>query len=266
LFICHGDGANGKTTLLETILWLLGDYACKASADTFLSRKNDGGPSENLAVLRGARFAPAVEPDAGRALAESVLKEATGGDTMRVRRLYERSWQFTPTFKLWLACNRLPRVRGTDHGIWRRLVTVPFMVKIPEAQRDRDLLGKLKSEASGILNWCLDGLADYGQRGLAPPEAVVKDREAYRSNEDQLAGWLAECCVTVETARCPTKDLRQSYETWCGEAGEAPLGSKAWRDELRRRGFQTVKMHGYPTYSGVGLVAQDASPPSRSGT
>lgn len=252
-FMLHGDGANGKSTLIECLMTLFGGYAQKTSAATFLQKKQNA-ISEDLASLRGVRLAGAVEPDAGRAMAEAVVKEATGGDTIRARKLYENSSEYRPQFKLWLACNRLPRVRGTDHGIWRRILTIPFRVVINEAERDRDLPGRLRDELAGILNWCLQGLEVYYERDLASPVEAQQDKAQYRNAEDQMGRFISETCVESPDAQARNKDLRMAYERWCDHNGESPFSSRVFKPELERRGFEQVKVNGWPTWKGIGVA------------
>ncbi|KKL48584.1 hypothetical protein LCGC14_2324030, partial [marine sediment metagenome] len=138
--IFFGKGANGKTTLIETLMAMLGtDYAAKAPRDLLMARRGSPHPTE-LTVLHGRRLVAAVETEDGCRLAESVVKEVTGSDTITARKLYQNYWQFAPTHKIILATNHTPEVRGRDHAIWRRLALIPFAVTIPERERDLRLL------------------------------------------------------------------------------------------------------------------------------
>jgi putative DNA primase/helicase len=164
----HGLGANGKSTFLEVIHTLCGDYAQRTSSETFLMKKSGGIPND-VAALRGARLVGAVEVESGRRLAEVLIKEVTGGDLISARFLHAEWFSFKPEFKIFLAANHKPVIRGTDHAIWRRIHLIPFNVQIPEAERDKELPDKLKAELPGILNWAIDGCILWRDQGLTPP-------------------------------------------------------------------------------------------------
>jgi len=160
LFILHGSGANGKSTFVETIHALLGDYGQKTETKSFMQRQSEGVRND-LARLKGARFASAVEIGRGQKLDEALIEEATGGDRIAARFLFKELFEFQPQFKLFLACNHKPEIRGTDEGIWRRVKLVPFDVTIPPKERDKRLLVKLRAELPGILNWALEGCQQW---------------------------------------------------------------------------------------------------------
>ena len=169
LWLLCGGGANGKSVLTATWRALLGDYGTSAAFDTFVVRKGDQGPRNDLAALLGVRFVAASESEEGRRLAEATLKMLTGGDEISARRLYSEFFTFTPTFKLALSGNYRPRIRGTDLGIWRRVRLVPFTVTIPPDEQDPLLAQKLRAELPGILKWAVEGsgsgsVAGFGSR------------------------------------------------------------------------------------------------------
>jgi len=159
LFFLYGTGANGKSTFIETCRNLVGEYAQQADFDTFVPKEN-GHPRNDLARLAGARFVAAVEAAQGRQLAENVIKQATGGDTITARFLYREYFEFSPQFKLFLVANHKPVIIGTDEAIWRRIRLIPFTVTIPPEERDKQLLEKLQRELPGILAWAVRGCLD----------------------------------------------------------------------------------------------------------
>src|SRR5208283_4668705 len=186
LNIWHGVGANGKSTVANTIMEMLGsDYAMKAAADLLLAKWDNDHPTA-LTDLHGKRFVACIETDDGRRLAEALVKELTGGDPIRARRMREDFWQFMPTHKVVLACNHRPTVRGTDHAIWRRLKLVPFNVVIPPNERDKQLPAKLRDELPGILAWAVRGCLDWQRHGLEDPKAIIAATADYQNAEDVL--------------------------------------------------------------------------------
>ena len=173
LVVLYGTGANGKTTFMEVVHHILGDYFVQANPDLLLQKPGMSHPTER-ATLRGRRLAVCSETDAGRTLAEGTIKMLTGGNTINARKMRQDEFVFQPTHKLVMETNHKPRVRGTDEGIWRRILLVPFVVTVPEADRDPRLTEKLKAEAVGILRWAVEGCLEWQRRGLDPPPAVRK--------------------------------------------------------------------------------------------
>ena len=235
-FLLHGDGANGKSTFLEVLRHVLGDYAAQTDFSTFLVAK--GQPIRNdIARLRGARLVTGIESDAGRRLAESLVKALTGGDTVSARFLYSEHFEFQPEFKLWLATNHKPRILGTDLAIWRRIRLVPFTVTIPSTRQDRYLAQKLKTEGSGILNWALAGLRDWQRQGLQEPEAVDAATEDYRQSQDFLGHFIDAKITPVLGSEVGARALYSTYKDWCEAAGEFRMNEREFSGALTERRF-----------------------------
>jgi putative DNA primase/helicase len=256
LFFLHGEGANGKSTFLEAIKYVMGEYASTAAPDLLLVRQGEPHPTQ-LADLHGRRFVSTVEVDDGRRLAESLVKQLTGGDGVKARRMREDFWEIMPTWKIWLAANHRPEIRGNDHAIWRRIRLVPFDVRIPPDEQDKDLLDKLKAEAPGILAWAVRGCADWLRIGLSDPPEVLSATEAYKSESDLIGGFLAECNTGDPNYRSRTSELYAAFSTWVERQGERQtMTGKRFGMELRRRGIQLDD--GRRWYIGVAL--QDPPP------
>jgi len=253
LFLLYGTGANGKSTFLETLRALLGDYACHTDFETFLARAREGVRND-IARLAGARFVSAQEAEAGKRLAESLIKLLTGGDVVTARFLYSEFFEFKPTFKLFLAANHKPIIRGTDLAIWRRIRLVPFTVTIPEEEQDPHLADKLKRELSGILNWALEGCLAWQKEGLNPPKQVIQATKTYREEMDVLESFFAECCVLDENASESFAALYQRYSAWCEETGERPMSRRSFGMALRERGFQDFHVRGRKHWRGLCLT------------
>jgi putative DNA primase/helicase len=251
LFLLYGTGANGKSTFLETIRCLLGDYARQADLNTFVARSSDAIRND-IARLQGARLVSAVEAEASKKLDEPLIKQITGCDTVTARFLHKEHFEFKPTCKVVLASNHNPCLSGTDEGIWRRIRRVPFGVRIPEPERDLALQGKLKVELSGILRWALEGLADWQREGLGIPEEVKAATDTYREEMDVLADFLSEWCVLNPLAKVSAKPLYEVYCAWAVESREVALTQKAFGRNLRARGLKRQKgTGGYWYWHGI---------------
>jgi putative DNA primase/helicase len=239
LLFLHGLGANGKSTLIEAIRWMLGDLAKTMDFSTLTIRKQEGGPRPDLAALVGARAAIASEVEDGSRLAEVVVKQLTGGEVISCRSLYQEPFEFRPTFKVLLAANHRPAIRGTDLAIWRRVCMVPFSVTIPENERDAELPQKLRAELPGILNWALEGCRAWQSGGLAPPASVRAATDEYRQSMDTLGAFIAERCSTAfADGNAGASDLFRAYDSWAKENGEHALGSRKFGEKLLEKGFR----------------------------
>ncbi|MDH4036394.1 MAG: phage/plasmid primase, P4 family [Candidatus Krumholzibacteria bacterium] len=244
--LLHGTGANGKTTFVEALLGLLGDYGHQPSFESFLEAtgRSDrrGGPRADLLALRGVRFVAAVEAGPGRWLDETVIKQLTGGDTITVRGLYEAmQTSFTTEAKICLVANHRPEIRGGDEAIWRRVLEVPFLVTIPNAERDPRLKARLcePAELSGILNWGIAGCREWiaaDTNRLRPPAAVMAATRRYQSDQDRFRPFLDEHCVLQADGWVSSRELRAVYETWCRQSDENPMSAREMAERLQSVG------------------------------
>jgi putative DNA primase/helicase len=258
LLFLYGTGANGKSTFINTLLALFGDYAMQAPPELLMAKKHEAHPTER-ADLYGKRFVACVETEDDRRFAESLVKSLTGGDKIRARRCREDFWEFTATHKVWVAGNYKPGVRGTDYGMWRRIKLVPFTVTIPDAQQDRGLPAKLLGELPGILNWALLGCKEWQAGGLGEPEEVRDATAEYRSEMDVVGQFLDECCMVDATTRARAAAIYAAYRKWADETGERVISQKRFGTRLTDRGFQREASNGV-WYRGVGLaIDQNAS-------
>ena len=236
MFINHGGGANGKSTFQEAIAAALGDYAMRAPTEMLLTKRSGGIPND-IARLKGSRFVASSETEEGRRLAESLIKDLTGQDTVTARFLWAELFEFTPTHKLWLSTNHKPEIRGTDNAIWRRIRLIPWTVTIPPAEQDKQLSTRLRGELPGILAWIVRGCLEWRREGLRAPDEVRRATGAYRAEMDVLAGFLAECCE-LDTGHWEyAKDLYECYKRWCDENGERPEPQRKFGGRLGERGF-----------------------------
>jgi putative DNA primase/helicase len=252
LLLLYGVGANGKSTFLETLRALLCDYSAITDFTTFLKRDSEGARND-LARLVGTRFVSAVEAEAGKPLAEALVKQLTGGDTITARFLFKEFFDFRPQFKIWLAANHKPGIHGSDHGIWRRIRLVPFTVTIPEAERDPRLTQKLAEELPGILAWAVRGCLDWREHGLGVPHEVQAATASYKEEMDLFGGFIDEGCVADPGAQVSAKDLYAAYQAWAESNGEKPRSQKALSMGLRERGFETSRTKSARCWRGLRL-------------
>jgi len=225
LVMAYGAGANGKSTMLDVIKYIMGDYAIVLPIETFLSddRKRGSEATPDIARVPGSRLVLANEAPSGRSLSESTVKQVTGGEEMTARHLHESFFEFMPCFKLVLSFNQKPRVRGQDEGIWRRILMVPFDQFIPKEKRDKLLTTKLKAEASGILNWMLDGYRIWRERGLVAPESVLHATDEYRSESDSVGEFMRAATRRMKGQRIQANKLFEIYTKWAGVNGLSPI-------------------------------------------
>jgi putative DNA primase/helicase len=257
-FLLYGTGANGKSTLLGALDALLGDYAMTAPAATFME-KDRGGANNDIARLRGARLVSAIETEDGQRLAESLVKQVTGQDTVTARFLYAEFFEFAPAFKLWLAVNHKPTIKGDDYAIWRRIRLVPFTVRIPDEEKDGALPTRLRAELPGILNWALEGCRLWQESGLAAPEAVTAATAEYRADMDVMQQFFDECCSLSLTGSVGASTLYAAYKRWSeGNTGWSMSQTRFGRT-LKERGFdkQRVGARRNQTYIGIVLIQSE---------
>jgi putative DNA primase/helicase len=237
LFFNYGKGANGKGTLMNTIAHIMGDYHKTAPIETFTVTKHDNHPTE-LAGLMGARLVTAAETEKGRKWAEARIKQLTGGDPVSARFMRQDFFEYLPQFKINISGNHKPSLSTVDEAIRRRFNLIPFLVTVAEEKRDIDLPEKLKAEASGILQWQIDGCVMWQQQGLAPPAAVTGATKDYLDSQDLISLWIVDCCEEDRAAQESASMLFASYKDWAEKAGEPPGTQKDFGDILHTKGFQ----------------------------
>ncbi len=261
LLFCYGLGANGKSVLGEMLRWLMGDYARAIPVETLCeSRRQAGGASPDLADLVGSRLALTTETEDGAALAESLIKSLTAGDTISARPLYGKPFNFQPQFKLLMLGNHRPVVRGTDHGIWRRIRLVPFSRTFAPDERDPHLLDKLRAEAPHILAWMVQGCIDWQRRGLADVPAVVAAETAgYQIEQDVIGQWLAEETTADAFNEVPTAEVYASYRHWAIESGLRPASKVSLGRRLGERGFRSRRTNGQTLWIGLRLKPRSSA-------
>ncbi len=248
LLLLYGSGSNGKSTFLETLRLMLGDYSRNTAFDTFLSSRFKADKSEHvLSQLYGVRFVTAIEAEEGAKIAEALIKNVTGGDTITARALYEKYFDYSPQFKVWLAANHRPRVHGTDEGFWRRIHLIPFTAHFKDKEQQKDLRSVLTSELPGIAAWAVRGCLEWRAiGGLKPPPSVTGATKDYREGQDLLAQWLTDCCSvapkeTRSEFRVTAADAYKCFSAWCSQEGERPWAKKTLGIRLQDLQFEKFR-------------------------
>jgi putative DNA primase/helicase len=211
IFFGHGPAASGKSTFMSMIKNAMGDYAMTADFDTFLAKRFGGGIRNDVARLAGARLVSSIEVEEGKRLAEGMVKELTGGDTVSARFLYKEHFEFKPGFKLWLIANHKPRVRDDDDAIWRRIRVIPFSHPVPKERRDPAVKAELTDvsrSGAAILAWMVGGYAEWQRVGLGLPKGVEDATAEYREEMDFSARFWEERCLFEPSKWTATADLR----------------------------------------------------------
>jgi putative DNA primase/helicase len=252
--IWWGDGANGKTTILTPPTNVLGDYAQITRPETLMTKRNDGIPSD-VAKLKGARFVVAAEGEDGHRLAESAIKQWTGGDKIQARALYQDWFEFIPEFKILLCTNHKPIIIGTDHAIWRRIRLVPFNVTIPDSEQDKNLPAKLNQELSGILNWMLAGAEKWLSEGLGCPDEVAEATANYQSEQSVINIFMEGCCIVRADAMVEAGMLFKHFDQWRTNEGHRKITQTKFGTMLTQLGFEKGRLPGLGRmfYRGIGI-------------
>ena len=222
LFFIYGVGKNGKTLFINTISGAMGDYAVDAAMDTFVRRQGERHPTD-IASLRGARLVSAIETEEGRRWDEALIKKLTGGDPVTARFMRQDFFTYLPQFTLIIAGNHAPLLSNVGEGIRRRFQIIPFEFKADPV--DDQLENKLRQEWPAILAWAIDGARDWNEYGLTLPEVVARETEEYFAGQDQIQGWLTECCLAGPNHRDQSSVIFNSWKAWAKDKGaleEAP--------------------------------------------
>jgi len=254
IFILYGVGANGKSTFIKTLQEILGDYAMTTPGETFLIDGYSKSIRNDLARLQGARLVVVSEIEEDKKLAESLVKQFSGGDSIVARFLYKEYFEYRPTGKIFLVTNKKPIIRGTEYAIWRRILLIPFEVIIPPEEQIKDYYERfLKPELSGIFKWMVEGYKKYVKQGLNPPESVRIATQEYKVEMDVIGRFIEDECYVNPNSFILFRDLYTKYERWCEETGSEKLSRKKFTQILRDKGFQPDRVHGGRIIKGLNL-------------
>lgn len=254
--IATGSGGNGKGVAYTAVLHAMGNYAYAAENDLFTSAKaNANAASPALMGLRGMRLVVVSETERDQPLAEALMKLITGGDPITARPLYGKPVTFIPSHLALLVTNSLPRVRGDDEAIWRRLRVVPFEVSFRD-RPDTGLGQRLRGEADQVLAWAVQGWIEYQRIGLAEPESVKVATGAYRRNSDAIARFIDEMCIAAPHVHVGHRELLSAWRAWCADTGELPGSDREFGRAIEDRGYPPRKTNTGKRYGGIALVEE----------
>ncbi len=253
MFFLYGNGSNGKSVFVDTIAYMLGEYAASCQPETVMMRDRNNTARGDLARLKGARMVVTSEPNDGCRLDEGIVKQMTGGteNKLTARFLYGREFEFSPEFKIVMSTNYKPVIKGTDNGIWRRVRLIPFTAEFTKENRDPQMTEKLRRELPGILNWAIAGAVGWCKEGLPPCAIIDEAGQEYRSEMDRVQQFLDDCTTRSESSSTQASTLYKCYKAWCSEQGDRfPVGSTKFFMELKRR-FKSRKTEAYNEYIGI---------------
>ena len=238
-YFLYGMGNNGKSTFLDTIADMMGTYSANVQPETIMLQKSfvGGGANSDIARLKSTRFVTSEEPTEGVRLNEGLLKQLTGGSKVTCRFLYGDEFEYMPEFKIWVATNHKPVIRGTDLGIWRRIKLIPFEVNIPKEKVDKNLRYKLRKEFPQILSWAVQGCIKWQQEGIEEPKAVMDAVQDYKQEMDLLASFIEQCIEIdyTETEKIMASDMFRLYSKWAKENNEYEMSSKKFLKEVSKK-------------------------------
>lgn len=257
MFVLLGNGRNGKSVFLDIINEIMGTYSAIIRPDSIMVRPQMGGASPDIAKLDGARFVSVTEPNEGDRFDEGLIKQLTGGDRISARFLHQNEFEFIPQFKLWLATNHKPFIRGRDEGIWRRLSIIPFNLQIAKNEVDKQLTHKLKQELQGILHWAVEGFLKWRKFGLQEPKQVADERNEYRTEMDVIEAFIQDRCVVDKSSgeRVKASDLYRAYKDWATENHQYLMSSTKFGREISKKFDKLKTTHVF--YQGLKLVEVD---------
>lgn len=255
LFMLWGGGANGKSTFVKALEDIMGSYAATIKGETLMEKNGQDGARGDLARLTNKRVVIASELQEGQVFNEPLLKVLSAGETLPVRFMYQEEFMLKPKFKLWIMTNKKPKVKGNDHGIWRRWRMIPFKYKFTEKEKDPNFYEeKLKPELEGILLWAITGYQMWKEQGFEAPKEVMEAVEDYKMDMDQVARFIEDCCKVGEGYECTGSAMYDEYINWCIAEGEnyKMTNHKLARD-LKEKGFVNKRDMNGKKWIGIGV-------------
>lgn len=255
MFVCYGNGSNGKSTFSEMVGEIMDTYGNSTPSSTLMQQKNNAqNTSYSIAKLKDARYVETGETDQNGKLDEKTVKLLTGGDTISARFLYGNEFDFKPKFKIWMSTNHKPQIVGTDFGIWRRIIQFPFLRTFTGGEKDRDLPNKLRKEKDKILGWMIQGCLKYQEKnGLEMPQCLVNEMNQYKEQMDIVTQFIKKQCTLIPNYKTNCNTLYKNYKIWASDNTEYILKESKFSEELVSKGFKIIKEFGESFYVGIKL-------------
>jgi len=257
-YILHGQGSNGKGTFMKAVMTILGDYSATLKGNSLMEKIGDEGARGDLAKLEGKYFVCVNELEERKCFDEALVKSLTSGadEVVPVRRMYEEEFDLHPTFKLWMTTNKLPRIKGTDNGIWRRVRKIPFEYNFEnDPEKDEHFFeNKLMPEMSGILNWALEGCLKWQKEGMKVPDDVKYAIDDYKNEMDPVQRFIDDECIVSETCKVKISELYTCYTDWSHENKEYVLSTIKLSKRLVEKGFKKERNKHGRYWQGIGIV------------
>lgn len=252
MFLCYGNGSNGKTTFQEIVNHIIGEYGDNVNSEVLMQQKVQANNTFTIAKLKDARYVETDETDEGERLSEGIVKRMTGGGQMSAAFKYANEFSFMPKFKIWLATNNKPIIRGTDLGIWRRIFPFPFIHTFTEEEKDKDLPEKLKAEADKILGWCIKGYKIYNElRTIKKPKCLEDEIKEYQQQMDVISQFIDSECKLFPTSNVSCRNAYKAYKSWCIDNNAFLMSEMKFSKELQKKGFKIiVNNQGVKSYQG----------------
>lgn len=253
VFFLYGTGRNGKSTFLEILRYIMGEYSANIQPQTIMVKSTAGNaPTSDIARLKGARLVTSVEPNEGMRIDEGLLKQLTGGDIVTARKMFSEEFEFKPEFKLFMATNHKPIIRGNDEGIWRRIHLIPFTVRIPDDKVDRHLKYKLAKEYEAIFRWAVDGCRMWKEEGLKMPAKMLRAVSEYQHEMDVIASFISACCIEGEGS-VKASVAYAVYARWADSNKEYKMSSTKFGSEMAKK-YEKKKGRNGAYYIGISIA------------
>lgn len=232
IFILYGGGNNGKSIFIDTLQAMMGDYATSVPMEVLMEKKGGVNVETTIARIKGARLIHASESESDDAINEGLIKQITGGEKIIGRFLYGNQFEYYPEYKLWISTNNKPIIKGTDYGIWRRIVIIPFKYVVPNDKVDKNLMEKLRKELPQILNWAIEGYRLYLKEGLELPQVIIEEKEQYRSEMDYMANFIKDRLEIRSGYQLQASIVYKEYVKWCKRTNSRVLSAIAFGKEF----------------------------------
>ena len=261
MFLCYGNGSNGKTTFQETVNYIIGEYGDNVNSEVLMQQKMQNNNTFTIAKLKDARYVETDETDEGEKLAEGTVKRMTGSGQMSAAFKYANEFSFMPKFKIWMSTNNKPIIRGTDLGIWRRIFPFPFIHTFTEEEKDKELPEKLRAEADKILGWCIKGFQIYDKlKMIKKPKCLEDEIKEYQEQMDVIARFISSECKIIPNGVCACRVAYKTYKSWCFDNNEFLMSEMKFSKELQKKGYKIVTNNqGIKSYEGFVVIDNDFS-------